>query len=107
VGDNANALTELRVYLETNQDDANAHELAGRLLALTGKFEEALPHFRRATDLEPGNADLLTNLGSALASAGDLAGAVAVFERVLKVDPSNAVARDNLARARRSLEGKP
>ena len=37
-GDNANALAELRVYLQTNPDDFEAHSFAGRLLASAGKF---------------------------------------------------------------------
>ncbi|HMC62978.1 MAG TPA: tetratricopeptide repeat protein, partial [Candidatus Solibacter sp.] len=86
--------------------DAGAHELTGRLLGSLGKFAEALPHFRRAAELEPDNAAFLINLGAALASAGDLAGAVPAFERALEVDPSNAVARENLALVRRRLEGK-
>jgi Flp pilus assembly protein TadD len=71
-----------------------------------GKFEDAVPHFQKAAELEPENPAFLTNLGAALASSGNPSAAIPVFEKALKADPSNTAARDNLARARHSLEGK-
>jgi Flp pilus assembly protein TadD len=105
-GDAEGALAELLIYLKAVPDDAQAHETAGRIYASAENIAQALPHLRRAVELQPNDSALETNLGAALAMAGNFQEAITAFETALKADPSNQTARENLARARAGLEKK-
>ena len=73
---------------------------------LQQRYDDALPHFREALRLRPGDADIHTNLGALLASRGDLSGAIQAFEQALKLNPNDGTAQEHLARARAALAGK-
>ncbi len=73
--------------------EAAVYDFVGRVFGSQGQFQSALPHFRKATVLQPNNAAFQTNLGAALASVGDLPAAAVAFERALAIDPSSEAAR--------------
>jgi len=73
-----------------------AHELLGRLYAERGSFEQAVPQFRSAVDLQPGAAHLHAKLGGALAELRRLDEAVAQFEQAITLDPALYEASYNL-----------
>jgi tetratricopeptide (TPR) repeat protein len=87
-------------YLKGNDRDGRAHYLLGGLYAGSQRIAEALPHFRRASELLPDDAEVQANLGTALAMQGDLPSAVRAWQRALALNPNDAATRANLERAR-------
>jgi Flp pilus assembly protein TadD len=59
-------------------------------------MEAAIAEFRRATAMEPGDANTRWHLGAALASVGALDEAVAQLRRALELDPGHSEARSDL-----------
>ncbi|MGE0594761.1 MAG: M48 family metalloprotease [Hyphomonadaceae bacterium] len=97
------ARAELNSLLEESPDNPFYHELMGQILFENGRAEEALPYHRRALELEPNDALLLTNLARSLTSARRRAGAeeaVALLTRATQIEPDNAFAWRELAQAR-------
>jgi len=63
-------------------------------LFVSGRLEEALPHFRSAVRLDSSNANRHINLGAALAEEGDIEGALQEYEAAARL------ATDRLLKAR-------
>jgi tetratricopeptide (TPR) repeat protein len=70
------------------------------------RYEESLPHFSKASELDPHMWLALDNLGGALAILGRWAEAISAYERALKINPlaldvyghlADAYARSNQA----------
>jgi Flp pilus assembly protein TadD len=59
--------------------------------------DEALVHFRRGLELQPGAVDLQIYVGVACRNKGDFAGAVAAARAALALDPASVRARRDLA----------
>lgn len=59
----------------------------GRLLLARQETGQALPHLRRAVELDPLAAEAWADLGMALASTGDDAGALAALGRAIELAP--------------------
>ena len=76
----------------------HAKELMG-----AGKFEEAIPIYKRLTQAAPGNPGLLLNLALAEHMAGHEREAIPHFEAVLKTQPTLEPALLSLAAARLAL----
>jgi tetratricopeptide (TPR) repeat protein len=68
-----------------------------------GKFEEAIPIYRRLTQAAPGNPGLLLNLALAEHMAGHEREAIPHFEAVLKTQPTLAPALLSLGAARLAM----
>jgi len=129
-GDPEAALAEVRVILDGNPADAQAHRLAGELERRAGRLPEALVHLRQAAALDPADREsrvLLEMLdgdgklagGSALARllADDTFATVSfgtvcleqgladeaaqIFLRILRKEPGHAPARMRLDEALR------
>jgi len=66
--------------------------LAGVLLAESGRVDEAVGWFRRAVELDPDNARFAANLGGALARLQHWPEAVDAYARALSIAPSAATA---------------
>lgn len=56
----------------------------------SGQQGEALEHFRKAVELDAGDAKSLAAIGVILESQGDSVGALSAFERARAIDPSEA-----------------
>ena len=80
------------------------HNLLGRAFAADGRIDEAIEHYTRALELEPGFADAHNNLGVLLARSGRLSEAATRFEEALRLRPDYPEARQNVARAVRDCE---
>jgi tetratricopeptide (TPR) repeat protein len=52
-GDTATAASELALAAEVAPSEGQVHALLGAVLAQTGRAQEAMPHLRRAVELEP------------------------------------------------------
>ena len=129
-GDPEAALAEVRVILQGNPADAQAHRLAGELERRAGRLPEALAHLRQAAALDPADREsrLLVEVldgGGTLAGASALARLLAddtfatvsfgtvcleqglvdeaaqIFLRILRKEPGHEVARLRLEEALR------
>ena len=76
-GDPEAALAEVRVILQGNPADAQAHRLAGDLERRAGRLPEALAHLRQAVALDPADRESRV-LVEVLDGGGTLAGASAL-----------------------------
>jgi tetratricopeptide (TPR) repeat protein len=66
-----------------------AHNDLALALSAAGRKDEAIEHFRQATELAPAFAAARVNLANALFAAGDLTGAAEQLQRALEADPAN------------------
>jgi tetratricopeptide (TPR) repeat protein len=64
----------------------------------------SLAFYRRAADLQPGNADYATGFGAALVQARRFSEAVGILRRVIAVEPDHYAAHANLATALNGLK---
>lgn len=98
----ADAQRELLAALELTPDSAKALALLGLAYFRGGRFQEALPVYRRLVASTPGDASYHLNLGLVLLKLGDATGAATALERSRDLDPSQgrAVSYLGLAYAR-------
>src|SRR6266704_2716053 len=61
----------------------------GVVLSRRGLWSEAVPHLRRASEVDPGRAAAWFYLGEALNHVDDLEGARAAYERAVELEPRN------------------
>ena len=83
-------LEQLAARLAEQPDDARGWALLGNALMSTGRYLEAVPAYRRLTELRPTDAEALVRYADALAMAagGDLSGEPArLIEQALALDP--------------------
>jgi Flp pilus assembly protein TadD len=81
-------------------DSADAELKWGLTLALQRRPEAALPHLRRAIELEPENPGMREAMGRVLLEAGRRTEAMEQFEALLRLDPNQTGAREALDRLR-------
>lgn len=88
----------LETLLQKNPDNAM---LLARLGASYRTIDptHSLALYRRATEIQPGNADYAVGYGAALVQARRFTDAAAVLRRVIAVAPNNYAAHSNLATA--------
>ena len=72
------------------------HNNLGNALKHQGKVEEAIEHFNRALQINPGYAKAHNNLGTALAKQGKTDEAIKHFGFALYIDPNYAAAHSNI-----------
>ena len=60
------------------------------MLSRRGLWSEAVPHLRRASEVDPGRAAAWFYLGEALNHVDELDGAQAAYERAVELEPRNA-----------------
>ena len=77
-------------------DYANAHNTLGLGLAMNGKLDDAIPHFRKALFYDPDHVNARGNLGYALALQGKLDEAIGQCEQVLRLSPHHPKANNIL-----------
>jgi tetratricopeptide (TPR) repeat protein len=77
-------------------DDAELHIDLGNVLCKQSKFNDAVAHYRRATELAPNNVAPMRLLGTALYDAGRGAEAVEVYRQASVLDPSDVGILSNL-----------
>lgn len=89
-------LEQARARLERHSEFLR---LSGITRHLQGRAQEAVVLLRRALEASPGDALVLTNLGSALRAAGERNAAMAALVRASELAPGLAAAWYNLGRA--------
>ena len=103
-------IARLEARLKTNPDDAEGWRMLGWSYFQTERFAEAATAMKRATTLDPDNAEYFSMLGEALVMASKDGGgmppdAAAAFAQALKLNPKDARAR-YFAAVQLDLEGK-
>ena len=82
------ALESLTKFAEIQPGNVNSHELLGELTATVNGFAAAEPHFRKATEIDPGMAIAWSNLGlSLLEKSGHISEGMECLDKALQVDP--------------------
>ena len=84
--------------LEIDPNSGFAHYNLARYIARSGRYDEAMRHYREALTIRPDDADSHNNLGLLLATNGELEKAVEHFDAAIRVDPRYAKAHFNLGR---------
>jgi len=82
--------------LAVNERSPLAHVNLAYGLVDRGRADEAVPHFERALELEPGYAKALVGLGNVLLAAGRVDEAAARFEAAARADDRSVHALTNL-----------
>jgi tetratricopeptide (TPR) repeat protein len=77
-------------------DYAIAHNTLGVGLAMNGKLDDAISHFRKALLYNPDHANARSNLGYALALQGRLDEAIGQCEQILRLSPHHPAANNAL-----------
>lgn len=95
----AAAATLYAESLSIHERNAHVHIQYANALRETGRLEEAVASYRRATVLNPRKADAWAQLGHVLKRMGDGRGATQAFRQVLLLNPGSAAARDQLIAA--------
>ncbi|HPB30445.1 MAG TPA: tetratricopeptide repeat protein [Candidatus Sumerlaeota bacterium] len=78
-----------RDYLSRNPDSPRAYEILGTICSMRQDWKGAETHFRRATELTPGDPDHFFNLGRALMEQGRREEAYVVWRRVYEINPDD------------------
>ncbi|MGA3129723.1 MAG: tetratricopeptide repeat protein [Terracidiphilus sp.] len=99
----AQAIAELDAAVKSEGDTPQIECTYGRIAALQGKFDEALAHYRRAYEMDPGNGEAQLGLGKALAERDKPDEALRYLRMAVAADPMNASAHYRLARVCEAL----
>lgn len=96
------AMREIEALIELEPDNPYFYELKGQILFESGRVAESVEPHRRASELMPGQALLLINLGRSLIARdeeGDLQAGEEALRDALIAEPENAFAWHQLAAA--------
>ena len=93
----ADAETLYRTTIRGNPACWMAHTQIAKLLAQTGRADEAMAHFQQALEISPSNLGAHNRLGILLAEAGRIDEAIAHFQKVLELNPNDFNGLNNLA----------
>ncbi|HEY3636413.1 MAG TPA: tetratricopeptide repeat protein, partial [Caldimonas sp.] len=83
---------QLAARLKQNPDDAQGWTMLARSYTVLGRFDEALPAYARASELQPNNPQLLADYADAVAATKGSANnpqSIALIARALKADPKH------------------
>jgi tetratricopeptide (TPR) repeat protein len=98
VGNKTAAIAQLRASIQLAESAGDQNRL-GRLLAESGRTDEAMSAFIRAIELDPKMAIAHSNLGAILAMKGDVKRALRTLETAVRLDPRDPKVHNNLALA--------
>ncbi len=83
---------QLAARLKQKPDDAQGWTMLARSYTVLGRFDEALPAYARASELQPDNPQLLADYADAVAATKGSANnpqSIALIARALKADPKH------------------
>lgn len=81
------SLSLVRDMLRRHDRSAHAHRLLGRLLLLTGDYDQALAHAERSYRLNPHHSDMVMSYGFALIWSGYVNEGLEKLERAFAINP--------------------
>ena len=102
-GHPGNAIQELRSVLLQDGSNAEAYELMGAALSMTGRKDEGLVCLERAVVLQPDRATYHFNFGCALEQRGELMRAIEQFRLAVQADPNYTKATEAVRRVEIAL----
>jgi tetratricopeptide (TPR) repeat protein len=102
-GDSEAAASALKKALEL-QPSVRAYQALGEIYARAQQTDQAILHYRKALEIEPGNLRVHLGLGDILQRAKRYPEALAEAEAVLLADPKNRYALDLKGRTLRDLK---
>jgi len=85
--------------------NADAHRNLGVVLLSLNRVDEAIAHYSRALQIEPGHSEAHFRLGVALRDSGRLEDAIASYSRALELEPGHAEAHRHLSALKTFREG--
>lgn len=91
-----NSITLFEHALRVTSRNYLAHKNLGVALANAEEYAKAAPHYLKAIEYKPNDADLYYNLGNALDKLGKPKEAIERFRKALEVDPSHVETLYNL-----------
>lgn len=97
------AEASLSAAAELDPTDARTPFLRGLVCDVRKDHAAALPHYRRAVDLDPGSVDARCTLADAMAAMGELASAARELEAAQRLDRTSTRIAQNLEVLRRAL----
>ena len=83
-GQHSEALTQIREYLRSYGDDAQALNDAGAILHCLGRSQEALPYLKKAHNLMPDSGEIVWNLIETYLGSGMATEAAGLFDEMEK-----------------------
>ncbi|HEX4640751.1 MAG TPA: tetratricopeptide repeat protein [Chthoniobacterales bacterium] len=92
----SNHETLWRAVLAENSGSWMAHNNLGIVLAQSGWLDEAVEHYHKALELNPGYAEAYYNLANALLRAQRVDEAIALYKKALELEPRMSTAHGNL-----------
>jgi tetratricopeptide (TPR) repeat protein len=84
-------------WIASDPGSAGGHNGLGVVLAIDGRTEEAIDHYREALRIRPDHAQAHGNLGQALWESGRAGEAESSYREALRLDPDHEEAHYNLA----------
>ncbi|MEO5882148.1 MAG: tetratricopeptide repeat protein [Caldimonas sp.] len=88
----ATMVDQLAARMKERPDDAEGWTMLARSYTVLGRYADALPAYRRATELQPQNAALLADYADTVAATRRTANnpeSIALIDRALAVDPDH------------------
>jgi tetratricopeptide (TPR) repeat protein len=92
----SNAVTLWSDVVKKSPQKVRPHNNLGNALKNQGKIEEAIVHFNKALQINPGYSKAHNNLGTALVSQGKTEEAIKHFGIALYINPGYAAAHSNI-----------
>ncbi|HYN83320.1 MAG TPA: protein kinase [Gemmatimonadaceae bacterium] len=87
---------ELRRAIELNPSSASAHQMYGRTLSFTGRFEDALRELEKARELDPLSVPVNAYIGQVYLHARRYGQAEEQLRKTLRIDPNHVLTHHNL-----------
>ncbi len=98
-GDDDRADVELKLAIQADPLDAEAHRLLACLLAKRGEREQSFVGFQRAMAIDPADASSAYNAGTLLLMRGEAVPAASLLETAATIRPGDPRTYNNLAKA--------
>ncbi|MCX7823017.1 MAG: YcaO-like family protein [Syntrophobacterales bacterium] len=80
------------------------HHLRGACYYYLERYEEAIEHFERVIEIDPGSAIDYANIASSLRKLGHEREAIALYQMALELDPTLEFAKEHLASLKEKLK---
>lgn len=90
------AAAPLLEAIKKDPNDLNSMVALANLYYDVQQYPQAIQYYERAAQLQPGNADVITDLGTAYWYQGDANKAISYFEKSLKIRPNHAATLFNM-----------
>ncbi len=99
LGEENHAISEAKVALALNPNDAEAHKNEALALSQDHRFDAAIAEFNEALRIKPDYAEARSGLGQVYAQMQDYPNAIAEYKKAIAIDPHYDDAHNNLGLA--------